>query len=40
MASQEGGTGVFIDSRGLGGGRDVANEGVNFEAAGYHCGIY
>ena len=36
------GVGVFvvIGGRGLGGVRDVANEGVHLETAGYHCGIY
>ena len=38
--SREGGMGVVISGGGLGGGRDVAKEGVNLEAAGYHCGIY
>ena len=35
-----GGMGVPIGGRGLGGGGSLANEGVNLEAAGYHCGVY
>ena len=31
---------MFIGDRGLGGGRAVANEGVDYEAIGYHYGIY
>ena len=39
-ASQRGVTGVVIGGGGLGGGGDVANEGVHSHATGYHCGIY
>ena len=34
------GVGVVIGGTGLGGGRAVANEGVDLKAAGYHCIIY
>ena len=40
LASWGGGVVMVIDGRGLGGGGDVANEGVFLEATGYHCGIY
>ena len=30
---------VVIGGGGLGGGRDVVNEGVHSEEEGYHCGI-
>ena len=34
------GMGVVIGGGGLGGVRDVANEGVHLEASGYHSRIY
>ena len=36
----EGGVGVVIGGRGLGGGGDLSNEGLHWEAEGYHCRIY
>ena len=40
LASWGGRMGVVIGGGGLGGGVDVASEGVNLEAEGYHCRIY
>ena len=34
------GVGVVIDGGALGGRGSVSNEGVQLEAAGYHCGVY
>ena len=39
-ASQRGVTGVVIGGGGLGGGGDVANEGVHLEETGYRFGVY
>ena len=38
--SRGGGMGLVISGGGIGGCGSVANEGVNSEATGHHCGIY